>query len=74
MTSNTAAAEQPQTSTYETAPARLAELTGIPISTRQLRSWVWAGKVDHLKVGNRVLFADAQLLALAETLTVRAKR
>lgn len=62
-------------STYETAPARNRELTGLDIfNTRQLRRWVEQGKVEHLKVGHRVFFTDAHLLALVESLTVKAVR
>lgn len=63
------------TSTYDTAPDRIRELTGLDIlNTRQLKRLAERGKVEHLKVGHRVLFTDAHLLALVESLTVKAVR
>lgn len=63
------------TSTYDTAPARARELTGLDVfNSRQLRRWASQGKVDHLKIGHRVVFTDAHLLALIESLTVKAVR
>lgn len=67
-------ADIPQPCTYETAPARLRELSGVPISSRQLKRWVEAGKVSHTKVGHRVYFTEAQLQELADSLVVKAVR
>lgn len=63
------------TSTYETGPARIRELRGLDIvNTRQLRRWTEQGKVDHLKIGHRVFFLDEHLLALVDSLIVKARR
>ncbi len=71
-------AKQPEKlalSTYDTAPGRILERTGIDlITSRQLKRWVEAGKVDHLKVGHRVYFTDEHLDALVDSMTVKAVR
>ena len=65
----------PQSYTYETAPARLLQLTdGVPISRRQLERWVERRKATMTKVGHRVYFTERQLQELADSLVVKAAR
>lgn len=63
----------PQTWTYDTA-SDSPILADLPINSRQLRRWTEQGKVDHLKIGHRVYFTEAHLLALVDSLTVKAVR
>lgn len=66
--------EQPHLSGYDTVTDRLRELHGIDVSVRQFKGWVWAGKVSHLRVGNRTMFTDEHLHELVESMTVKAVR
>lgn len=60
--------------TYETGAARASVVAGVPITSRQLKRWVEAGKVTMTKVGHRVYFTEAQIQELADSLVVRAVR
>lgn len=71
---NNSIPRQPGLWDYNTAPDRIRELSGIPVSTRQLKSWVWAGRVTHAKVGTRVFFTDEHLRELIDSMTVKAVR
>jgi excisionase family DNA binding protein len=63
----------PSTWTYVTAP-NSPSWNGIVVSTRQLRRLVEGGKLSHVKVGNRVVIRDQDIVEFVEKSTVQAVR
>ncbi len=62
---------------YTTEPSvidRLRDDYGIDVPLRRFKGWVWAGRVSHLRVGNRTMFSDDNLRELVESMTVKAAR
>ena len=64
---------EPTLWTYDSAPSSPA-LAPYGITTRQLRRWVEAGRVTHVKRGNRVIFLEEHLRELVASMTVHAVR
>jgi hypothetical protein len=61
------------TYTYDTAPSAPA-WGGITVTTRQLRRYVESGKLSHVKLGNRVIIRERDILEFIDRSTVQAVR
>jgi excisionase family DNA binding protein len=54
----------------ETAPA----WDGLPVTARQVRRWCEAGRLGHVKLGNRVIIRERDIVEFVERATRPAVR